>query len=67
MKDITEDKKEPTQGEYIKEIDDIVTINIERLKDLEDSEAMLLALESYGVDNWCGYDDAMNEYRAGKE
>lgn len=37
----------------------MVEISEERLKDLEDSEAMLLALEAQGVDNWPGYSNAI--------
>lgn len=38
---------------------DFVTITTERLKELEEAERKLQALEACGVDNWCGYDDAM--------
>lgn len=37
-------------------------ITKKRLKELEDAEAKLRALESGGVDNWDFYDDAMDEY-----
>ena len=37
----------------------MVEISEERLKELEDAEAKLIALEAAGVDNWQGYDDAM--------
>jgi len=36
-----------------------VTISKERLKELEDKEQVLNALEGAGVDNWEGYDIAM--------
>lgn len=39
----------------------MVEITEERLKELEDAEAKLLALEAAGVDNWEGYDFAMEE------
>ena len=39
-----------------------VEISAEYLESLQDSERKLLTLESYGVDNWGGYDDAMTEY-----
>ena len=39
-----------------------VTIPIERLRELEEKEARLIALENAGVDNWDGFDDAMDEY-----
>jgi hypothetical protein len=36
-----------------------VSISIERLKELEDAEAMLSALYAAGVDSWEGYSDAI--------
>lgn len=36
-----------------------VTIPGDRFRELTDAEAKLNALESAGVDNWEGYDDAM--------
>ena len=33
-----------------------------RYNDLVHAEMMLSCLESAGVDNWSGYDDAMREY-----
>lgn len=35
-----------------------VSISIERLKELEDAEAMLSALYAAGVDSWEGYSNA---------
>ena len=40
-----------------------VTITAARLKDLEDSEALLVSLQNAGVDNWSGYDYAMELYQ----
>jgi hypothetical protein len=34
-------------------------IDSKRLKDLEEFETRLEALEAAGVDNWCGYGEAM--------
>jgi hypothetical protein len=41
-----------------------VAISQERLDELEADEAKLAALEAYGVDNWCGYDEAMQSLRS---
>lgn len=38
-------------------------ISGKRLKDLQRAEARLQALEAAGVDNWDGYDDALEPYR----
>ena len=38
-----------------------VEIEKERLEELELAEMKLLALEAAGVDNWSGYDYAMEE------
>jgi hypothetical protein len=37
---------------------DEVTISRERYNELLRQEAFLVALESAGVDNWCGYGEA---------
>lgn len=39
-----------------------VTITMEEYKDLLESQALLDALEAYGVDNWSGYSDAVAEF-----
>lgn len=39
-----------------------VTIPQSRYEDLLDTEEKLLALENAGVDNWNGYDYALEEY-----
>lgn len=36
-----------------------VMISVRRLQELEDAEARLAALEVHGVDNWEGYDEAI--------
>lgn len=41
-----------------------VTISQERLDELVAAESKLWALEAQGVDNWCGYDDAMERLRS---
>jgi hypothetical protein len=43
-----------------------VAISEEYFNELLDSERKLLALENWGVDNWDGYDDAMQEFWAGE-
>ena len=44
-----------------------VTISKEEYDDLLDSQLMLSCLESAGVDNWDGYDYAIDEYREAKD
>ena len=39
----------------------MVTISEERYKELLEKEETLDKLEAYGVDNWEGYCDAMND------
>jgi len=36
----------------------------EDLERLEQRDYLLQCLESYGVDNWEGFDDAMNNFRS---
>jgi dsDNA-specific endonuclease/ATPase MutS2 len=43
--------------------EDTVTITKTRYRELLRAKAKLIALESMGVDNWCGYEDAMHELR----
>ena len=38
----------------------VVTMSLERYRILVEAEETLLALEAWGVDNWSGYDDAMD-------
>ena len=40
-----------------------VTIPVSEWKQLQKASYKLDALEGMGVDNWSGYDDAMDEYR----
>lgn len=44
-----------------------VKISKARLEELLDQAARLEALEDYGVDNWHGYDDALEGYRKEQE
>lgn len=44
-----------------------MNISEERLKELEDAEAKLLALEAGGVDNWEGYGLSLEHYHKEKE
>lgn len=45
----------------------MATITEERLKQLEQAERKLSALEAGGVDNWGGYDFALEELRKEEE
>lgn len=42
-----------------------VSINKDRYDELVDAEFWVQCLENAGVDNWCGYDYAREEYREG--
>lgn len=44
-----------------------VTISKERYAELLDAEFWVQCLESAGVDNWCGYDYAQEEYQQGQD
>lgn len=44
-----------------------ITIDRIRYEDLLNTEAKMEALEIMGVDNWQGYDDAMDEYRKNQD
>lgn len=41
---------------------DNITISKKEYEDLIDDSLKLSALEGMGVDNWCGWDDAMSYY-----
>ena len=45
----------------------MIEVSLKEYNKLLDADIKLGALESMGVDNWCGYDDAMDEYRKWKE
>lgn len=49
----------------------ITVEEIEEIKDyleqLEDDANKLSYLKAYGVDNWCGYEEAIHEYYNSKE
>lgn len=45
----------------------MVSITLERYVELLDKELQLDALECAGVDNWEGFDDAMEIYNEWKE
>ncbi len=38
----------------------MITITQKEYDELQDESAMLTALDAAGVDNWSGYDDALN-------
>lgn len=42
---------------------DVVTMSLDDYNEFLRTEAWENALRSAGVDNWCGYDWAMDEYR----
>ena len=44
----------------------IIELN-NQIKMLKDDSYKLSCLESCGVDNWCGYGDAMEQYKQGEE
>ena len=46
---------------------EMVTISKEKYEELLDVENKFSCLEAVGVDNWCGWDDAMEMYRNGEE
>lgn len=50
----------PTAGEITLIGADTVTISKKEYDELQDESAMLAALDAAGVDNWSGYDDALN-------
>ena len=47
----------------IEEIENIQTY----LEELEEDRDLLYALQAAGVDNWCGYEEAMKIYREEEE
>jgi len=47
--------------------DETITISKKKYEELLDSEWMLTCLESAGVDNWSGYEYAMEEYHKTSE
>lgn len=60
--------------ELIMEQENLVTQLLEEIKmlkieieELKDRDFLLRCLEAHGVDNWDGWDDAMEMYRAGVE
>ena len=53
--------------QFIDNPEDYSIIRNDRLDDLLDTELQMIMLESYGVDNWQGYDAAMQEYEEMKD
>lgn len=53
--------------QFIDNSEDYSIIRNDRLADLLDTELQMIMLESYGVDNWQGYDAAMQEYEEMKD
>ena len=43
--------------------DELAVISRKRFDELIKEEAILYALKDYGVDNWQGYDEAMDKLR----
>ena len=46
---------------------EMVTITKKLYEALKDESLKLACLESFGVDNWQGYDDAMQDYHAERD
>ena len=42
---------------------ELITIDKSKYDQLLDDSLLLNALQIAGVDNWCGYDEALREYR----
>ncbi len=47
--------------------EEMVTISKREYDQLYDDSMLLNALRNFGVDNWCGWDEAREEYWAWKE
>ena len=43
-------------------MEDTITITIDEYDQLVTNQKLLYALQAYGVDNWCGYDDAVKRH-----
>lgn len=43
-------------------MEETVTITKTEYENLKKDSCKLACLDNYGVDNWCGYSDAMEEY-----
>lgn len=43
-------------------MEEMITITKKEYEELQKDSWKLCCLENYGVDNWCGYSDAMEEY-----
>lgn len=48
------------EGENVMPDVPMITITQKEYDELQDESAMLAALDAAGVDNWSGYDDALN-------
>ena len=48
-------------------MEEMITITKAEYDELLDNQRMLQALEGAGVDNWQGYDDAMESYNGEEE
>lgn len=42
-------------------MEEMITISLKEYEDLKEDSLTLQKLESYGVDNWCGYGDALSD------
>lgn len=47
--------------------DDHVVVSLKVFERLKESENKLVCLENGGVDNWEGYDDAMEDFRTERD
>ena len=54
--------EEDERNNKMEEIEEMVEISVEEYNDLIDDSIMLMALNAAGVDNWQGYDDAIEIY-----
>lgn len=47
--------------------DSMILVSASALESLERDSLKLSMLEAHGVDNWCGYDDAMYDFKLALE
>lgn len=47
--------------------DGVVTMTVAEYEELFDDSMLLNSLRNAGVDNWCGWDDAREEYFAWRD
>ena len=52
--------------DFLNKFPGVVVVDTKSFNRMRDAEDKLLLLEGYGVDNWDGYGDAMEEFHAMK-